>query len=153
MIDLRILNCPCISGINSTWSWCMISLFYMPLLNVFNFSSFWIYKNNYNDEHVFMFCLLILISVPVVGLWVSYSWLIDFSNIIACFFRGAYWYFCNQMARNRNFTSLVLYTLVFLEIFLIFILNANKLLIFENSLIRSGPVFKIWFSGQVHHLI
>ena len=128
--------------------------FYMPLLNIFNFYSFWIYKNNYNDEHVFMFCLLILTSVPAVGLWVSYSWLIDFSLIIiACFFRGAYWFFCNQMTRKRNFTSLMLYTFVFLEIFLIFILNANKLLILGNSLICSGPVFKLWFSGQVHHLI
>ena len=37
LIDLHILNCPCIPGINPIWSWCMILLMYCWTQFVENF--------------------------------------------------------------------------------------------------------------------
>ena len=56
LIDLHVLNHPCIPGINPIWSWCMILLMYCWIQFVENF---WIYIHQGYWAVIFFYCTVL----------------------------------------------------------------------------------------------
>ena len=67
-IDLRVMKNPCIPGINSTWSWCMILLMFCWILCWYFVEDFCIYVHQWYWPVVF-FSLWHLCLVLVSGWW------------------------------------------------------------------------------------